>query len=154
MLTIIEADLKNPVHQTGIVECIDAYAKHEMGGQRPLTTEAKAAMVPGLERSPSKLILLALSGASVVGVAVCFMGFSTFSAKPRLNLHDLSVLPEFRGKGVGRKLLEGVIGRATELGCSAVTLEVRKDNENARHLYRSVGFSDWLSPLEFWERKL
>ncbi|MDP1543503.1 MAG: GNAT family N-acetyltransferase [Polycyclovorans sp.] len=154
MLTIIEADLKDSVHRAGIVECIDAYAKHEMGGQRPLTAEVKAAMVPGLERAPSKLILLALSGANVVGVAVCFMGFSTFSAKPRLNLHDLSVLPEFRGKGVGRKLLESVIGRATELGCSAVTLEVRKDNENARHLYRSVGFSDWLSPLEFWERKL
>jgi ribosomal protein S18 acetylase RimI-like enzyme len=154
MLAVVEADLKNPVHQAGIVQCIDAYARSEMGGSKPLTEEVKAAMIPGLERAPSKLIFLASLNGNMVGTAVCFMGFSTFSAKPRLNLHDLSVLPEYRGKGIGRALLHAVIGRATQLGCSAVTLEVRKDNANARHLYKSVGFSDWLSPLEFWEKKL
>lgn len=154
MLSVVEADLTNPLHRVGIVECIDAYARNEMGGGLPLTDEVKAAMIPGLEKASSKLVLLATFNGGIVGVAVCFMGFSTFSAKPRLNLHDLSVLPEHRGKGVGRALLQAVVSRAAQLGCSAVTLEVRKDNANARHLYKSVGFSDWLSPLEFWEKKL
>lgn len=154
VLTVVEADFANPLHRVGIVDCIDAYARHEMGGGRPLTDDLKAAMIPGLEKAPSKLILLASFNSTIVGAAVCFIGFSTFSAKPRLNLHDLSVLPAHRGRGVGRTLLQAVIGRATQMGCSAVTLEVRKDNANARHLYKSVGFSDWLSPLEFWEKKL
>ncbi len=154
IVSVVEADLLNPVHRAGIVECIDAYARDEMGGGHSLSEAVKQAIVPGLEKAPAKLILLAVSGLQVVGLAVCFMGFSTFSAKPRLNLHDLSVLPEFRGQGIGRLLLNSVAHRAGAAGCSAVTLEVRKDNERARNLYRSVGFGDWLAPLEFWEKKL
>ena len=43
-----------------------------------------------------------------VGAAVCFIGFSTFAAKPLINIHDFVVLPAARGKGVGRRLLEAV----------------------------------------------
>ena len=154
MISVIEADLANPMHQVGIVECIDAYARDEMGGGRPLSDELKGAMIAGLEQASSRLIWLAVSGSQIVGVAVCFRGFSTFSAKPRVNVHDLSVVPEFRGKGIGRLLLERVVTEAKARGSSGVTLEVRKDNEPARHLYRSVGFSDWMFPLEFWEKKL
>lgn len=154
MVNVVEADLTNPVHRAGVIECIDAYARSDMGGGRALSEEIKEAMIPGLERSPSKLILLATLNGNIVGVAVCFQGFSTFSAKPRLNVHDLSVLADHRNKGIGRLLLDAVISRASQLGCSGVTLEVRKDNENARHLYKSMGFKDWIFPLEFWEKKL
>lgn len=153
-ITILEADLEDAAHCAGVVECVDAYAGDVMGGQRPLSAEVRDAMIPGLRRASSRLILLARSENQIVGAAICFSGFSTFSAKPRLNVHDLTVLPDFRGRGVGRKLLEGVIARAERLGCSGVTLEVRKDNANARHLYRSLGFGDGRHPMEFWERKL
>jgi GNAT superfamily N-acetyltransferase len=51
---------------------------------------------------------LAFQGEQPVAVAVCFIGLSTFAAKPLVNIHDCMVLPVFRRKGVGRRLLEAV----------------------------------------------
>ena len=76
-----------------------------------------------------------------MGLAVCFLGLSTFEARPLLNLHDLVVHPEYRGMGIGRGLLSEVEALALRLACCRVTLEVRQDNRGAMHLYSSFGFS-------------
>jgi len=89
-------------------------------------------------------VLLAVSEGRPVGVAVCFLGFSTFQARPLLNIHDLAVLPEWRGKGIGRALLAHVEDRARRRGCCKLTLEVLDDNARARGLYESLGFSDFV----------
>jgi ribosomal protein S18 acetylase RimI-like enzyme len=47
-----------------------------------------------------------------------------------------------------------VLERAHAAGCSAVSLEVRTDNEIARGLYQSLGFGTGFAPLEFWLRPL
>ena len=78
-----------------------------------------------------------------VGIAVCFVGFSTFRARRLLNLHDLAVVPEARGRGVGRRLLAAVEARARELSCCKLTLEVKEGNARARSLYASAGFGDF-----------
>jgi len=54
-------------------------------------------------------------------------------------------LPEYRGRGIGRKLLEAVEKNARQLGCCKVTLEVGQDNQLAKGLYRSVGFAEMMS---------
>jgi ribosomal protein S18 acetylase RimI-like enzyme len=77
-----------------------------------------------------------------VGLAVCFLGFSTFAARPLINIHDLAVLPEYRGRGIGRRLLERVEAKGHALGCAKLTLEVRADNHRAQRLYQQVGFGD------------
>jgi len=56
------------------------------------------------------------------------------------DIHNLAVHPAYRRKGVGRSLLQGVIEEALRLGLSQVTLEVRKSNDAAQRLYRSLGF--------------
>jgi len=73
---------------------------------------------------------------------------STFAARPLLNLHDLAVLPERRGLGVGRALLEAVEARARDLGCCKLTLEVRQDNARAQALYESFGFGHFAPGVE------
>ena len=88
------------------------------------------------------VLLVAARAERPVGVAVCFVGYSTFLARPVLNLHDLAVLPEARGGGVGAALLAAVAERARALGCAKVTLEVREDNAAARRLYARTGFVD------------
>ena len=55
---------------------------------------------------------MAYDGARPVGIATCFHGLSTFVARRLLNLHDLAVIPEYRGKGVGRRLLAAVEDKA------------------------------------------
>jgi ribosomal protein S18 acetylase RimI-like enzyme len=154
MYQILEADLDSPSHTRGLVECLDSYANDEMGGEQPLSAAVKSALIPGLKAQPGRLILLALEAELVVGIAICFMGFSTFAAKPRLNVHDLCVLPSHRGQGIGRRLMQAVLERAKSLGACAVTLEVRTDNRVAQGLYRSLGFTDAFAPMEFWQVKL
>ena len=151
---IVDADLDHPEHALGLVRCLDDYAADAMGRGEGLSPQVKGALIAGLKAHPERVIRLALQGTSVVGAAVCFLGFSTFSAQPRLNVHDLCVLATHRGRGVGRRLLQAVLDTARDVGCSAVTLEVRGDNEVAQRLYRSLGFGDTSAPMSFWERKL
>jgi ribosomal protein S18 acetylase RimI-like enzyme len=116
-----------------------------MGGGAPLPEDVSARLGPDLCECAARgaaAVLLALRDGEAVGVAVCFVGYSTFRARPLLNLHDLAVLPAARSAGVGRALLEGVAAKARALGCCKVTLEVREHNAPARRLYARAGFVD------------
>jgi GNAT superfamily N-acetyltransferase len=87
------------------------------------------------------MVFLAYRGAIPAGLAVCFRGFSTFAARPLINIHDYFVLPTFRGTGIGRMLLAAIERRAREIGCCKLTLEVQENNRHARGIYAAAGFS-------------
>jgi ribosomal protein S18 acetylase RimI-like enzyme len=141
-ITIIEAKLDDPRHQAAIVYLVDAYARDPMGNGCGLPTDVRDRLIPGLRQHPTSLVFLAYDGEEPVGIAVCFVGFSTFAARPLINIHDLAVVPEYRGQGVGRMLLERVEAQGRELGYCKLTLEVRADNQRAQRLYAKVGFGD------------
>ncbi len=137
---ILEADLNRPDHQGAVLALVDAYARDPMANGAPLSDEARRGLIPGLREHPTALVFLAYLEGRPVGVAVCFRGFSTFAAKPLVNVHDLAVLPECRGRGVGRGLLRAVEQWARAAGCCKLTLEVLENNHRARTLYASTGF--------------
>jgi len=138
---IIEANLNLAAHQEDVLALTAAYALDPMGNGGPLPPESLARLIPGLKNHPTTLILLAYVDGLAVGIATCFRGFSTFYAQPLLNIHDLAVLPEFRGQGVGARLLEAVEQHARQLGCCKVTLEVQENNHRARLVYERAGFA-------------
>jgi len=140
-IEIVEADLTLAEHQRAVVEMEAAYALDEFGNGRPLEDEVRERLVPALREHPTTVILLAYDGSRPVGIATCFRGFSTFTARPLLNLHDLAVIPAYRGRGVGRLLLSAVETKARALGCVKVTLEVLEGNAAARRLYEAMGFA-------------
>jgi len=140
-IDIVEADLDRPEHQRAIVELIDAYAADPMGNGKPLAAEVREALIPGLQQHPTTVVFLAYQGGKAVGVTVCFRGFSTFAARPLINIHDLAVLPDCRGQGVGRRLLEAVENKARALGCCKLTLETQENNRRARQIYAAAGFA-------------
>lgn len=45
-----------------------------------------------------------------------------------------------RGKGIGKQMLLKLMEEGTGMGVEAFTLEVRKSNGSAIHLYESLGF--------------
>jgi ribosomal protein S18 acetylase RimI-like enzyme len=142
---IVEADLSSERGVASVVDLIDAYARDPMGGGAALPEDVRARLGPDLRAHAARgvaTVLLALRGGEAVGIAVCFIGYSTFRARPLLNLHDLAVRPGARGEGVGRVLLAAVAAKAHSLGCCKVTLEVREDNSAARRLYERTGFLD------------
>jgi GNAT superfamily N-acetyltransferase len=112
-----------------------------MGDGKPLSDEAREMVIPGLRRHPTTLVFLAYREEAPVGLAICFRGFSTFAARPLVNVSDYFVFPEHRGAGIGRHLLRAIEQHARELGCCRVTLEVQENNHRARQVYTAAGFS-------------
>ncbi len=75
--------------------------------------------------------------------AVCYESFSTYRAMKMLNIHDFMVSERFRGKGLGKDLLQGIEMHCFERGFLKITLEVSETNEVAQKLYHSCGFQDY-----------
>ncbi len=80
------------------------------------------------------------------GFALFFHNFSTFLGKPGLYLEDLYVKPQFRGRGIGRALLEHLAGLAVERSCGRLEWAVLDWNEPAMNFYRRLG----AVPLDDW----
>jgi ribosomal protein S18 acetylase RimI-like enzyme len=133
---------------------MNEYITDRMGDGIPYTEEQKIKLVEGLRNHPARLVLFAVAGDQFVGLTNCFINFATFSVKPYINVHDVIVMNAWRNRGVGRKMLEKVIEQAEALGCSKVTLEVREDNHNAKHLYKSLGFMDPEPRWYYWMKYL
>lgn len=158
-VTIVEADLANSQHGRDVVALTAAYASDVMGNGAPLPNDVLARLVSGLRKHPTTIIFLAYVDNKAVGIATCFLGFSTFAALPLINIHDLGVLSERRGEGIGRSLLAAVERKARALGCSKITLEVQEHNSPARRLYEAVGFANEIEGeppgrLLFYTKKL
>jgi GNAT superfamily N-acetyltransferase len=141
-LHVREADFDDGRDVDGFIAVLDSYARSAVGGGRALAADVRERVVPMLREHPTSLVLLALVDDEPVGIAVCFFGLSTFRARPLLNIHDLAVLPQHQGKGVGPALLEAVEDRARRRGCCKLTLEVLDDNARARAVYGRFGFED------------
>lgn len=56
------------------------------------------------------------------------------------HITNIAVLKDERGQGIGRALTEGLMQYLSNLGAAYATLEVRKSNEVAQNLYKSLGF--------------
>lgn len=90
--------------------------------------------------------LLAEHGGAVVGFALFFHNFSTFMAQPGIYLEDLFVIPEQRGHGIGRALLERLAQIAVERGCGRLEWAVLDWNRAAIGFYERLGArpnSEW-----------
>ena len=158
-VTVEMADYANPRDAADLVMLLDAYASDPMGGGEPLCDGARAAVVPGLAATPGAFSLIARLDGEPVGLANCFSGFSTFAAQPLINVHDLAVLPGYRGRGIGGALLRAVEAEANRRGASKVTLEVLSGNERAKSLYLALGYGDYQLDPEaghalLWQKKL
>ena len=140
-IQIVEADLSLPQHQEAVLEMVDAYSRDAMGDGKPLSPDVRAQLILGLQKHPTTLIFVAFENNHPVGAAICFIGFSTFAAKPLVNIHDFVVLPAARGKGVGRRLLNAVENKARAIGCCKLTLEVMDNNRPALRMYHAAGFA-------------
>jgi GNAT superfamily N-acetyltransferase len=139
-IAIVKADLADATHQSAIVGMMDAYSKDPMGDDKPLSDYARENLIPGLANHPTTIIFLVMEADTPRGIATCFLGFSTFAAKPLINLSDFYIDPQLRGHGIGYKLLTAIEDEARKMGCCKLTLEVQQNNPIARAIYGKFGF--------------
>ncbi len=82
----------------------------------------------------------------VVGFALWFVTYSTWTGRPGIWLEDLFVAPDHRGTGAGRALLTRLAATCVERGYARLEWNVLDWNEPALGFYRSLG----ARPMDGW----
>lgn len=147
-------DFENPQHLEALAELTNHYMEDPMGDFPPLNKIRQLRLIDGLANHPSAQVFFAIIENKVVGLATCFVNFSTFHVKSYLYIHDIVVIKKFRNKGIGKALMQFLIKISTERNYCKITLEVREDNFVAQSLYSELGFEDCNPKMLFWTKKL
>ena len=91
-------------------------------------------------------VLFALEDGKETGFALFFHNFSTFLGRAGIYLEDLFVLPEYRGKGYGKGLIQTLARIAVERGCGRLEWWCLDWNTPSIEFYRSLG----AVPMDEW----
>jgi len=153
------ADYLNKVQGDEIAYLLSLYSKDPMGGGHPLDDYVIKNIAVELSKRSEAFSVIGYVDATPAGLVNCFEGFSTFACKPLVNIHDMIVLEQFRGKGLSHKMLNKVEEIAIDRGCCKLTLEVLSGNTVAQSSYQKFGFAAYeLDPVvgtaQFWQKPL
>jgi GNAT superfamily N-acetyltransferase len=121
-----------------ILRLIRALAAYEREPDAVKATEEDL-LRHGFGENPYFECLMAEWDGQAVGFALYFYDYSTWVGKPGLYLEDVFVDPPFRGKGIGKALLQRLAGIAVEKGCARLKWEVLDWNQPAIDFYASLG---------------
>ena len=147
-------DIFNEEDSSAMLTMLNVYMNDPMGGSQNLQEELAKKNVEGLREQSNYVFFLAYYRGELAGVANCFVNFSTFKGKQLINIHDFSVSPNFRRKGIGEAMMNRIVEYCNENDFCKITLEVRYDNPGAQHLYKKMGFDSGIPPYHFWEKKV
>jgi ribosomal protein S18 acetylase RimI-like enzyme len=156
---ILQASYSNPVHADAIGFVLNHYAEDVMGGGKSLSADTLQQLAGELAKRPYAFSVLAFVAGQPVGLVNCFEGFSTFACRPLVNIHDVAVIAQWRGKGISQKMLAKVEEIARQRGCCKLTLEVLQGNAAAQGAYRKMGFAGYeldpqMGEAMFWQKTL
>ena len=134
----IELTLAKPRDLELLLPLVRAYHEFEAIDSTAAGRESAIGRLLG-DASLGGIWLISSDGALCGYIALCrgfsieFDGFDAF-------VDEFYLLPEFRGRGIGGLALEEIKAKARALDINALHLEVARDNERARRLYRAAGF--------------
>ena len=95
---------------------------------------------------PAAEVVIAEVGGQPAGFALFFHNFSTFKGQRGLYLEDLFVRPQYRGLGLGRRLMVHLAKLAIERDCGRFEWSVLDWNTPAIDFYRELG----ATPMDEW----
>jgi GNAT superfamily N-acetyltransferase len=128
-----------------VLALIKALADYERLADEVVATEAALRESLFGDR-PDAEVAIARAGTEAVGFAVWFHSYSTFLGRRGLYLEDLFVVPSWRGRGVGRRLLQYVARVAVERNCGRMEWSVLDWNAPAVGFYQRLGSR----PMDEW----
>jgi GNAT superfamily N-acetyltransferase len=121
-----------------ILDFIRRLAEYEREPDAVVATE-KDLLRDGFGKDPKYRCLIAEWDGKPAGFAFFFFNYSTWLGKPGLYLEDLFVLPEMRGNGIGKALLQKLAQIAVEENCYGMRWQVLEWNEPALKFYETLG---------------
>lgn len=136
-VTVREA---TPEDLPDILRLVHALAVYEKEPDAVEATEADfaAVMFPS-DGHPNTFGLIAEADGQVIGIAIWFHTFSTWTGKNGIWLEDLFVSPEHRGSGAGKALLGRLAQICQERGYTRLEWCVLKWNTPSIGFYESLG---------------
>ena len=135
-----------PADVPAILALIHALAEYEKAGAEDVTVNAANLEAALFSARPAAEALLACRGGEAVGFALFFHNFSTWRGRRGLYLEDLFVVPEMRGRGVGKALLQALAAIARERRCARMEWAVLDWNRPAIDFYKGLG----AMPMDEW----
>jgi GNAT superfamily N-acetyltransferase len=134
MQTIGEANLSD---RGEIEKLIAEY--HASEGLAPIKERIAWAVDQHLRGQSPGLLLVARDGEMLVGVALAAYTPSAELGRV-LTVNDFFVRPDYRRKGVGRRLAKGLIEECKKTKVDEIGLEVLSGNKTAAAFWRAMGF--------------
>jgi len=134
-----------PDDTAALVELIHELAEYE---REPHQVEIDPSMLADamFGEHPAVFAHVAEVDGEVVGMALFFRSFSTWTGRHGIYLEDLFVRPAHRGRGLGRALVASLADLAVERGYPRLEWAVLDWNEPAIGFYRSLG----AAPMDEW----
>lgn len=86
-------------------------------------------------------VLVADQHGRLVGYAALLPRYRMHAGQRGLNLHHLFIREDFRGQGIGQRLIEASKDVARRAGCCKLTVGTDPKNETAQQIYEHLGFS-------------
>lgn len=145
MTTDINIRLATPEDVPTILAFIQGLAEYEKLADQVVATEDKLKHTLFGDKRYAEVVI-AEYNQQAAGFALFFHNYSTFLAKPGIYLEDLFVLPDFRGKGLGKVLLSYLAKLAVERDCGRLEWSVLDWNQPAIDFYQAQGATmlhDW-----------
>jgi ribosomal protein S18 acetylase RimI-like enzyme len=127
-----------PDEAPAVAALLGGFRDH-FGGDWPDDTSLLASVERIIARDDAEYFLAA-TGEEAEGVAQVRYRWSVWWEAEDCWVEDLFVRDDARGAGLGRALMDAVLGSATDRGCRRVELDVNSENTAALALYRSLGF--------------
>ena len=121
-----------------ILDFIHRLAEYEREASAVVATEQDL-LRDGFGPDPKYRCVIAEWDGRPAGFAFFFYNYSTWRGRPGLYLEDLFVLPEMRGKGIGKALLQHLAEVAVKEECYGIRWMVLEWNEPALKFYESLG---------------
>ena len=157
-MQITLANFENETHTHAIAHLLKHYSSDPMGGGESLSNDIIEHTIKGMAERSFAYSFIAWIDSTPVGLINCFEAFSTFKAKPLINIHDFVVLDTHRNQGIAQALMAHLEDFAKSKGCCKLTLEILTNNEAAKRAYQKFGFEGYeLDPKAghalFWQKQ-
>ncbi|MBN1498736.1 MAG: GNAT family N-acetyltransferase [Spirochaetes bacterium] len=88
---------------------------------------------------PDAYAVLSYANNEPCGILLYYYTVSTFSGLMNLYVEDFFIKPEFRRKGIGRKMFDLIIKTASDKNCGKIEWKVLSDNYPAIKFYENIG---------------
>ncbi len=146
-----ESDLES------LVRLAAAFRDH-LGQSTPRDADFRESIATLLKDAETEFFLACDAWGAGLGYVQCRYRYSAWTSALAAELEDVFVVREVRRRGVGLRLLEFAMARATERGCRSIGLNTNEHNEGALALYQRLGFRSerplWKGGRQRWLERL